>query len=81
MLQRVKGWLVKVVIWVVVLSVLALLGWATYAMLDLDILHNTVRSSFPSLPLVFESSVFIVITGECYVCFSNIILIFLGTNS
>ena len=54
MLQRVKGWLVKVVIWVVVLSVLALLGWATYAMLDLDILHNTVRSSFPSLSLLLS---------------------------
>uniref|UniRef100_A0A0P4W4G5 TMC domain-containing protein n=1 Tax=Scylla olivacea TaxID=85551 RepID=A0A0P4W4G5_SCYOL len=44
-LQRAKGWLVKVVVWTLVLAFLALLGWATYAMLDLDILHNTKSSA------------------------------------
>lgn len=44
-LQRAKGWLVKVVFWTLVLAFLALLGWATYAMLDLDILHNTKSSA------------------------------------
>lgn len=43
--QRAKGWLVKVVFWVVVLAFMAALGWATHAMLDLDILRNTKSSA------------------------------------
>lgn len=41
---RLLGWLVKVVFWTLVLGLLALLGWATYAMLDLDFLRDNDSS-------------------------------------
>lgn len=59
--QRMKGWLVKVAFWTLVLVCLALLGWGTSAMLDLDILHDN-ESSFGLLlyPLIVTCIVLVI---------------------
>ncbi|KAG0720403.1 Transmembrane channel-like protein 7 [Chionoecetes opilio] len=59
--ERARGWLVKVGLWTLVLAFLALLGWATYAMLHLDVLRNT-RSSLGLLvyPLIVTCIILVI---------------------